>query len=288
MLQTVDVAELRPGMYVQKLLGPWMQHPFWRTSFVLDEARLAQLQDSGVEQVVVDLSRSHGDAEDGGEEEAVPASVDAPPVAEPAEARRRPVVHDSTVSLASELVRARRICDEGREAVEALFREVRLGNGVDAGRVLPLLDEITGSVDRHPTALVSVARLKDADSYTYLHSIAVGALMAMLARQLQLPEEQVRDAPTAVRPHDDQLDSVHAGITDDFVRRFIRPFDGQDRRVIAGLGRHSILHLPQGCRFVVAWVAQHGAHEHVVNHVQHVETRAGTFGEAPPVREGRL
>ena len=202
MLQTVDVAELRPGMYVQKLLGPWMQHPFWRTSFVLDEARLAQLQDSGVEQVVVDLSRSQGDGEDGGEEEAVPGTVDAPPVAGPAEARRRPVVHDSTVSLASELARARRICDEGREAVEAMFREVRLGNGVDAGRVLPLLDEITGSVDRHPTALVSVARLKDADSYTYLHSVAVGALMAMLARQLQLPEEQVRDAALGGLLHD--------------------------------------------------------------------------------------
>ena len=63
MLKTFDVAELRPGMHVQRLLGPWMQHPFWRTSFVLDEARLAQLQDSGVQQVVVDLARSQLDDE---------------------------------------------------------------------------------------------------------------------------------------------------------------------------------------------------------------------------------
>ncbi|MBA3930850.1 MAG: phosphodiesterase [Xanthomonas sp.] len=207
MLQTVDVAELRPGMYVHKLLGPWMQHPFWRTSFLLDADRVAELQDSGVEQVVVDLSRSELDTDEvatrsageTGETEADPVST---PVAEAETERRRIIVADPAVSLASELSRARRICDEGRDAVEAMFREVRLGRGVDAGHVMPLLDEITGSIDRHPTALVSVARLKDADSYTYLHSVAVSALMAMLAKQLQLPDDQVREAAFGGLLHD--------------------------------------------------------------------------------------
>ncbi|WP_062356545.1 HD-GYP domain-containing protein [Pseudoxanthomonas mexicana] len=207
MLQTVDVAELRPGMYVHKLLGPWMQHPFWRTSFLLDADRVAELQDSGVEQVVVDLSRSELDTDEvatrsageTGEAEPDPVST---PVAEAETERRRIIVADPAVSLASELSRARRICDEGRDAVEAMFREVRLGRGVDAGHVMPLLDEITGSIDRHPTALVSVARLKDADSYTYLHSVAVSALMAMLAKQLQLPDDQVREAAFGGLLHD--------------------------------------------------------------------------------------
>ena len=208
MLQTVDVADLRPGMYVQKLLGPWMQHPFWRTSFLLDRERIAELQGSGVEQVVVDLSRSEHEA---GADEATTATeapagpapdrpADHQPAPEPE--RRRVIAADGAVSLASELSRARRICDEGRDAVEAMFREVRLGRGVDAGHVMPLLDEITGSVDRHPTALVSVARLKDADSYTYLHSVAVSALMTMLARQLQLSDDEVRDAALGGLLHD--------------------------------------------------------------------------------------
>jgi putative nucleotidyltransferase with HDIG domain len=208
MLQTVDVADLRPGMYVHKLLGPWMQHPFWRTSFLLDAERIAELQDSGVEQVVVDLSRSELDAtpSDASEADVPPpveeeaAAPDASIAADPEP--RRVIVADGAVSLASELSRARRICDEGRDAVEAMFREVRLGRGVDADQVMPLLDEITGSVDRHPTALVSVARLKDADSYTYLHCVAVSALMTMLARQLQLPEDQVREAALGGLLHD--------------------------------------------------------------------------------------
>ncbi|MDR7068990.1 putative nucleotidyltransferase with HDIG domain [Pseudoxanthomonas japonensis] len=207
MLQTVDVAELRPGMYVHKLLGPWMQHPFWRTSFLLDADRVAELQDSGVEQVVVDLSRSELDTDEvatrsAGETGQAEADRVSTPVAEAETERRRIIVADPAVSLASELSRARRICDEGRDAVEAMFREVRLGRGVDAGHVMPLLDEITGSIDRHPTALVSVARLKDADSYTYLHSVAVSALMAMLAKQLQLPDDQVREAAFGGLLHD--------------------------------------------------------------------------------------
>ena len=196
MLKTFDVAELRPGMHVQRLLGPWMQHPFWRTSFVLDEARLAQLQDSGVQQVVVDLARSQLDDEpfaDGVPPEAPAGAQEADAAAAESE-RRRVVVPDGRPDFAAELARARRICGDARDAVEAMFREARLGRGVDAGQAMPLIDEITGSVDRHPTALVSVARLKDADSYTYLHSVAVSALMVMLGREIGLTDAQLRAA----------------------------------------------------------------------------------------------
>ncbi|MDZ7898826.1 MAG: hypothetical protein U5N85_12505 [Arcicella sp.] len=47
-----------------------------------------------------------------------------------------------------------------------------------------LVEEISGSIMRHPNALISLARLKNADEYTYMHSVAVCALMIALARQL--------------------------------------------------------------------------------------------------------
>lgn len=259
MLQTVDVADLRPGMYVHKLLGPWMQHPFWRTSFLLDAERVAELQDSGVEQVLVDLSRSELDGD--GDVDAPTPDAAGPVHAEPAATpssdtdadaeRRRAIVADGTVSLASEISRARRICDEGRDAVEAMFREVRLGRGVDAGHVLPLLDEITGSVNRHPTALVSVARLKDADSYTYLHSVAVGALMAMLARQLQLPDDQVREAALGGLLHDmgkamlplEVLNKPGKLTDDEFAIVRQHPVHGERLLRDGGITQEAILHI---------------------------------------------
>ena len=65
-----------------------------------------------------------------------------------------------------------------------MFSQARLGNAVDAARCLPLVDEIASSVFRNPGALVSLARLKSRDDYTYMHSVAVCALMVSLGRQL--------------------------------------------------------------------------------------------------------
>ena len=46
------------------------------------------------------------------------------------------------------------------------------------------------------------ARLKTADDYTYMHSVAVCALMVAVARQLELPVEQVHQAGVAGLLHD--------------------------------------------------------------------------------------
>jgi len=47
-----------------------------------------------------------------------------------------------------------------------------------------------------------LARLKDKDDYTYMHSVAVCALMVSLARQLGLDEAQTRQAGLAGLLHD--------------------------------------------------------------------------------------
>ena len=44
--------------------------------------------------------------------------------------------------------------------------------------------DIADFVARNPAALISIARIKTADDYTYLHSVAVCALMIALARHL--------------------------------------------------------------------------------------------------------
>ena len=46
----------------------------------------------------------------------------------------------------------------------------------DADAAGELVDEISSSVMRNPGALISLARLKTADDYTYMHSVAVCAL----------------------------------------------------------------------------------------------------------------
>ncbi|MFO3707142.1 HD-GYP domain-containing protein, partial [Xanthomonas codiaei] len=106
------------------------------------------------------------------------------------------------VGIEAEVVRARRIFEDGRDTVEEMFRDVRLGRTVDTEAAMPLVEAINDSVLRHPQALISVARLKTADDYTYLHSMAVAGLMSGLARQLGLPDAQVVEAAMGGLLHD--------------------------------------------------------------------------------------
>jgi putative nucleotidyltransferase with HDIG domain len=100
------------------------------------------------------------------------------------------------------MAEAAAICNRSREAVSSMFNEARLGRVLETERCLPLVDDITQSVFRNPGALVSLARLKTQDDYTYMHSVAVCALMVALGRQLGLDDDQCRAAGLAGLLHD--------------------------------------------------------------------------------------
>ncbi|KAF1687147.1 phosphodiesterase [Pseudoxanthomonas broegbernensis] len=246
MLKTISVGQLRPGMYVQRLHGPWLQHPYWRSSFLATDRDVERLLASEVETVEIDASR--------GEDVHAPApaavAVDAHVPA--SAARPAPAASgDPAADLDSELSRARRICREGRDAVEALFREVRLGRTIDPGAVMPLAEEITASVIRHPGALIGIARLKTADDYTYLHSVAVSALMAALARQMRLSEDECRQAAMGGLLHDmgkarmpPEILNKPARLTDEeFALMRTHPEEGERLLRESGMDNASVLHM---------------------------------------------
>ncbi|MFC7519906.1 HD-GYP domain-containing protein [Xanthomonas populi] len=215
MLRTIDSDQLRPGMYVYKLLGAWVHHPFWKTSFLVDSDDVEKIHGSRIAQLVIDTARGldlEAPPAVAAQAQPVAGSPPLPPATEPSAAEpTEPAAKARTVrttsvtaqvAIESEVVRARKIFEDGREMVEAMFRDVRLGRTVDTEAAMPLVQAINDSVLRHPQALISVARLKTADDYTYLHSMAVAGLMSGLARQLGLPEAQVVDAAMGGLLHD--------------------------------------------------------------------------------------
>src|SRR6185503_19758108 len=55
MLKKIRVDQVRLGMHLHALEGAWMDHPFWKTRFVIrDEEQLRKLQDSVVQEVWID------------------------------------------------------------------------------------------------------------------------------------------------------------------------------------------------------------------------------------------
>lgn len=195
MLKRINVKQLRVGMYLQELGGSWMNHPFWRSKFVIvnpDDIR--EIVKSGIKEVVIDTAKGV-DVEPDAVEEVVasPAGQVVPVARKPAEKK---------VPIAKEMEQAARICEQSKEAVVSMFQEVRMGKAIDSEAANSLVEEISSSVNRNPGALISLARLKTVDDYTYMHSVAVCALMVAVARQLKMNEQDVREAGMAGLLHD--------------------------------------------------------------------------------------
>jgi putative nucleotidyltransferase with HDIG domain len=200
MLKKIAVDQLRVGMYLHAFDSAWLDHPFWRKGFVIaDPAALHRVRESAVREVWVDVARGIDVAGPAAAAPAAPAASPAAPPPAPAPAAlapARPVPFDEELAQAAGVVR------RSLGAVRSMFGELRLGKAVDPEVSAAVVGEITASVWRNPGALVSVARLKTADDYTYMHSVAVCALMVALARQLGLDADRCRAAGMAGLLHD--------------------------------------------------------------------------------------
>ncbi len=200
MLKRISVNQLTLGMHLKEFCGSWMEHPFWRSGFVLTDANdIATVLASSIKEVWIDCAK--------GLDVAVGESAVSEAESEvQVEAELRQVADEqrdiAPVAAAVELERAAKICRQSKQAVLAMFEEARMGNTVDVGGAKLLVEEIADSVVRNPGALISLARLKTVDDYTYMHSVAVCAMMVALAKQLGFDEAQTRSAGLAGLLHD--------------------------------------------------------------------------------------
>lgn len=206
MLKEINIAQLKAGMYIHKFLGSWVEHPFWRARFKVESTEdLEKIRRSTIATLIIDISKG-ADADpaplpdvEAHDCEHVPEDSAATDATAP---KRNGAGNKAMCSLDDEILRAAKICNQAKQAVASMFCDARMGKAlsiVDAG---VLVTEISESVLRHPQALISLSRLKTANEYTYMHSVAVCALMIALARTLGLEEAQVHEAGIAGLMHD--------------------------------------------------------------------------------------
>ena len=200
MLKCIAVTDVRVGMFIHEFCGSWMDHPFWKSKFLLEtEKDLLRVKASSVTQLWIDVSK-------GLDVEVGVASASAEEMAAQADEKLMAVEQSPPViraaSMDDELRRAVKICATAKAAVISMFSDARMGQALQFEQAGELVEEISESVLRHPNALISLARLKNADEYTYMHSVAVCALMIALARQLGLDDFQVREAGLSGLLHD--------------------------------------------------------------------------------------
>jgi putative nucleotidyltransferase with HDIG domain len=219
MKKRIFVEQLLLGMYIHELGCSWTAHPFWRKSFLLEDANdLKIFCSTKIEWVTIDTTKGIdvADGEVTVDVVSEKASRSGPScnsaddatcskcwgMSETEKVVSSPVKTVHRVSIAEEAAVAVKICEKSKQAVASMFQETRMGKALNAADALPIVEEISHSVLRNPGALISLARLKNKDDYTYMHSVAVCALMVSLARQLGLDADQIRQAGLAGLLHD--------------------------------------------------------------------------------------
>ena len=132
-----------------------------------------------------------------------PAPAAAPPAAEPQRPSRRRRRAPAPTAEAdrrapTNIMPPQTVLADCRAAVGGLFAQVRSGDAAAAiAEAAPVVGALAESVERHADAMLTLTRIRSLDEYSYAHSVAVSALMIMLARQLQLPPAYVQQAGIA-------------------------------------------------------------------------------------------
>lgn len=192
-------------MYLHKLGGSWIKHPFIRNSFLLTDANdIKRIVNSGIKQVWIDDEKGEYSAstqlDSVTEVELVEQddtdTLETLPSAEPSLKKKK------TLSMDVAVEQARKLCSEAKGQVKLMFDEVRMGKAIDTDARDCLVNEIATLVDSNSAAILSVARMKTHDDYTYMHSVAVSALMLSLAKQLKLDENLTKLAGVGGLMHD--------------------------------------------------------------------------------------
>ncbi|WP_394646421.1 HD-GYP domain-containing protein [uncultured Sphingomonas sp.] len=194
MLVSIKTDDVRVGMFIHAVGGGWMASPFWRPHFTITrDSEIRKLREAGIGEVVIDTAKGAAPAP-APEALVLPVTIDA--TVDVASAPRRRRAHATAEQRAQEVV------DASKQVVRAMFDQMRLGKALDADMLVPVADQIIDSVTRDSSAMLTVTRLRTKDEYTYVHSVAVAALLIHFAQALRLPEALVRDLAMAGLLHD--------------------------------------------------------------------------------------
>ncbi len=196
-LKKIPMGQLTRGMFVHKISGKWMDHPFWKGAFlVADDKTLRTLRALGDKEVWIDTDKGA---------DVVPAAVTRAAPAQPLGAAAATMPAEAAAertAFGNEVARAEAIRDRAKGVAKSLFADARMGKALSMESAVEIVEEVSNSITRNPAAILSVLRLKKKDDYTYLHSVAVSALMMALGRRLGIEGEALRELGMAGLLHD--------------------------------------------------------------------------------------
>lgn len=196
-MERINTRELVVGMYVAQLDRPWIETPFPLQGFhIRSEDDITKLR-AWCKEVYIDLELGK-------------TKVDPVKHARSNKSKApnhkvignigkfKPVRYEVKESLKKEVVTASVYHREVTKAVIHMLKDLRAGKALNARVARKAAVVMVHSVVRNPDAMVWLARVKEADGYTYAHSIRASILATVFGRHIGLPKEVLENLAAGV------------------------------------------------------------------------------------------
>ena len=198
MIKKIPIAQLKLGMFIHDLNCGWINHPFARNRFMVDNATtLNKILGIGVEEVYIDtvLGADVGGVETSTvEDKEVEGSL--------ADLIELSPNITNKLTHAEEFEKAKALYSNASKVMQHMMKDVRLGKQIALEQCEPMIDDIMDSMFRYPSALLSLAQMKTRDEYTFQHSVSVAALAITIARVLHMQRTEIKDIALGGLLHD--------------------------------------------------------------------------------------
>jgi HD-GYP domain-containing protein (c-di-GMP phosphodiesterase class II) len=198
MIKKIKVAQLKPGVYIDSMNCDWLNHPFIGNKIkIKTDQDIEKIIQHGINEVYIDTDKGLDIAEAPTKKEV--DRVIQKEINEITETKYKTGVH---TPLKEELVRAKDIVKNTKKTMQTIMENVKLGRNIELNQVQTVVDKISESIFHNKDALISLVRIRLKDEYTYMHSLAVCALLIAFGQHLDLDYNTIKSIGIGGLLHD--------------------------------------------------------------------------------------
>lgn len=188
MLKRIQKHQVRAGMFIEDLEGEWTENPLSRRRFTIrDVAEIDRLKLSSIAAVIINTAKG--------------LDVDSGVETLASHGRTRTAAISAASDTAERQIAVQNV-KESVQALKGLFSDATSDAAFSAKNIAPVADQVAQTMQKNPLVLLNITRLKSKDETTFVHSIAVSALMVQVSRYMKLDAKTVQLMGMAGLLHD--------------------------------------------------------------------------------------
>ncbi|MFZ5604575.1 MAG: HD-GYP domain-containing protein [Pseudomonadota bacterium] len=176
-LVKIPTSQLAMGMHVAQLDRPWLDTPFLLQGFPLEKQSDLDALRNICEFVYIDVLKTHYLNPDLRENPIAPGT----PVTR----------YETTTTVEEEIRQASPLYHESLESIQTLLKSAAADRPLFTKNVKRHIKACVDSIERNPSAMVWLTRIKHVDQYTAEHCVNVGMLAIALGRHLGVNRQQL-------------------------------------------------------------------------------------------------